>query len=93
MDKIIESLELKSKNQLLIMNKYIVFIVCIFFTFVANGQTRKDRNLSKRQTFYYDPTTRTQVEITGYYYVDELGETTERHGQYNRNKLNGEVKT
>jgi len=108
LDKIIESVELKSKNQLLIMNKYIVFIVCIFFTFVANGQTRKDRNLSKRQTFYYDPTTRTQVEITGYYYVDELGETTERHGQwtyynrdgvkveerqYNRNKLHGEVKT
>src|SRR5690554_606995 len=88
-------------------------ILCVFFMLLAfnnysQSSNEKRKNLSKRQTFYYDPLHKTKVESYGYYYVDELGETTERHGKwsffneegvlveerhYHRNKLEGEVKT
>src|SRR5690554_6569054 len=90
------------------MHKTIILFLLTALVFNGYSQSRKDRNLSKRQSFYYDPATRTQIESHGYYYVDELGETTERHGKwsyynkkgilveerhYNRNQLDGEVKT
>src|SRR5690554_8046345 len=90
------------------MYKYILFFFFLTLTFYGFGQGKKDKNLSKRQIFYYDPINKTKIESQGYYYVDELGETTERHGKwtffneegivveerhYNRNKLDGEVKT
>ena len=88
------------------MYKTILLSLFLLLFFNGNSQTRKELNLSKRQSFYYNPATRTQIESHGYYYSDDLGETTERHGKwsffnregilveerkYDRNKLNGEV--
>lgn len=90
------------------MQKTVFFLVVFLFSLSMNAQQSKGKNLSKKQFFYFDPGTKTKVESTGYYYVDELGETTERHGQwtyfnlngdkveerqFNRNKLHGAVTT
>src|SRR5690554_2985044 len=95
-------------NLLNAMYKNILFVFFLVLTFHGYSQNKKDNNLSKRQLFYYDPINKTKIESQGYYYVDELGETTERHGKwtffnekgeiaeernYNRNKLHGEVKS
>ncbi|RFC55945.1 toxin-antitoxin system YwqK family antitoxin [Brumimicrobium aurantiacum] len=90
------------------MYKSVLFVLFTFLMFNGYSQSRKERNLSKRKTFYYDPGVRKMIESHGYYYSDDLGETTERHGKwsffnregslvevrhYDRNKLHGEVKT
>ena len=90
------------------MIRNILFVFFLSLIFTGYSQKNKDLNLSKRQSFYYDPINKLKIESQGYYYVDELGATTDRHGKwtfynengelveerhYNRNKLNGEVKT
>ncbi|MFN5911877.1 MAG: toxin-antitoxin system YwqK family antitoxin [Bacteroidota bacterium] len=62
-------------------------LLLIFFL-VSGGfaQEIKKENLSKKASLFWD-FNRTQLQAIGSYYVDELGETTEKHGKwlyYNR---------
>jgi len=92
------------------MYKSILFTFVLVFAFNGYSQNNKEKNKnqSKRQIFYFDPINKSKIESQGYFYVDELGETTERQGKwtffneegviveernYHRNKLDGEVKT
>src|SRR5690554_6363625 len=92
------------------MYKSILFTFVLVFAFNGYSQNNKEKNKnqSKRQIFYFDPINKSKIESQGYFYVDELGETTERQGKwtcfneegviveernYHTNKLDGEVKT
>ena len=55
------------------MQKTVLFLFLFLFSLSTYAQQSKDKNLSKKQFFYFDPGTKTKVESTGYYYSDELG--------------------
>jgi antitoxin component YwqK of YwqJK toxin-antitoxin module len=85
--------------------KYLILLVLFFLAFRLSAQKVEKRNLTKRQYFFYD-VNKTQIESEGFYYIDDLGETTLRHGKwrfydregelqeersYYKNQLHGEV--
>lgn len=88
------------------MKYFFLYISLIFFSFDATTQIVVKENLSKKKSFYHD-FARTNLESIGSYYIDFLGESTEKHGKwlyydkagelieernYYRGKLNGKVK-
>lgn len=85
--------------------KYLLVISAVLSLFQVYSQQVEKRNLTKRQFYFYD-INKTQIESDGFYYVDDLGETTFRHGKwrfydregelqeernYYKNQLHGEV--
>lgn len=85
--------------------KYLILPIFLFVVVQLSAQKVEKRNLTKRQYFFYD-VNKTQIESDGFYYVDDLGETTLRHGKwkfydregelqevrnYYKNQLHGEV--
>lgn len=81
-------------------------LLLVIGSFTAFGQEIRKENLTKKKSNYYD-FEKTKLESIGSYYVDPLGETTEKHGKWNyfnekgdlieernyyRGKLNGAVK-
>jgi antitoxin component YwqK of YwqJK toxin-antitoxin module len=62
------------------MNKFLI-IPFLLFSLLSFSQEVKKENLTKKVTLYYD-FDKTQPQATGFYYKDELGETTEKHGKW-----------
>ena len=72
------------------MYKSILFISFLIVSFSNYAQEVKKENLSKMVHNYYD-FNHVQVESAGKYYVDELGETNEKHGKWTYYDRLGEV--
>ena len=73
------------------MNRCLLFLALLLLFSTSYGQEVERENLSKRQSFYFDPPQNTKLESSGYYYVDELGKTAERHGKWSFYNIDGEV--
>lgn len=61
----------------------IILLLSMFFPLFISAQFCEidKENLSKKVNFYYDKN-RIKLESSGYYYTDELGETTMKHGRW-----------
>lgn len=60
--------------------KLLIFLFCCT-AFTSFTQIVVKENLTKKKVYHYD-FEKTQIESTGSYYVDFLGETTEKHGKW-----------
>ena len=56
-------------------------ILFLLIAVTSIGQEVKKENLTKKFTLYWD-FNKTQVQAVGSYYMDELGETTDKHGKW-----------
>ena len=77
------------------MIRYISLIAVIFICLNSFGQEIKKENLSKQKQTFWD-FNKTQVQSSGKYYVDHLGETTDEHGKwvyYDRHGVIEEVRS
>jgi antitoxin component YwqK of YwqJK toxin-antitoxin module len=58
-----------------------IFLLFILLKFSVHSQEVLKENQTKKVTLYWD-FNKTQVQSTGHYYKDELGETTDKHGKW-----------
>ena len=63
------------------MLKHILLISAVLFAFGFYAQEIKKENLSKQQQTYWD-FNKTQIQSRGKNYVDQFGETKEKHGKW-----------
>ena len=63
------------------MTKFVFALIVAFLSFAAYSQEIKKENLSKQSSTYWD-FNKTQIQSKGKYYVDELGQTNEKHGKW-----------
>ena len=63
------------------MLNHLVALILTLVSVFAFGQTIEKENLSKQKQTYWD-INKTQVQSRGRYYVDQLGETTDKHGKW-----------
>jgi antitoxin component YwqK of YwqJK toxin-antitoxin module len=63
------------------MRNLLLAILSIACVLPLSAQEVKKENLSKQKQTYWD-FNKTQIQSSGKYYVDELGETTEKHGKW-----------
>ena len=68
----------------------IFFCFLVLIAFVVDAQKVIPKNLSEKQYFYYD-FNKTKIESEGYYYVDDLGATSLRHGRWKFYNRQGDV--
>jgi antitoxin component YwqK of YwqJK toxin-antitoxin module len=61
--------------------KFILFVFATLFFLPSIAQDIEKKNLSKKVNFYYDKNN-IKLQSSGYYYQDELGETTMKHGRW-----------
>jgi antitoxin component YwqK of YwqJK toxin-antitoxin module len=61
--------------------RYLFLIAFLSMSTVFFSQEVKKENLSKKVTLYWDYN-KTQVQAVGYYYVDKVDETTQKHGKW-----------
>lgn len=61
--------------------RYFFLIALLSITYHSIAQKVLKENLSKKVTLYWD-FNKTQVQAVGYYYVDSLDVTTEKHGKW-----------
>ena len=61
--------------------KFNLLWISFLLSVLSFAQEVKKENLSKKVNLYWDYH-KTQPQASGYYYVDELGETTEKHGRW-----------
>ncbi len=72
------------------MTKYFLSFLLIMLVGATHAQLVEKENLTKMKSTYWD-FNRTQIQARGKYYVDELGETTEKHGKWTYFDRLGEI--
>ncbi len=63
------------------MIKPILFLSLFSYSLMVFSQDIRKENLTKKYTLFWD-FNKTQIQASGSYYKDELGETTEKHGKW-----------
>ncbi|MBL4862400.1 MAG: hypothetical protein JKY09_05215 [Crocinitomicaceae bacterium] len=72
------------------MLKHVILISIFAFSTAVFGQEIKKENLSKQKQTYWD-FNKTQIQSRGKYYVNEFGETTDKHGKWTYYDKFGEI--
>jgi antitoxin component YwqK of YwqJK toxin-antitoxin module len=72
------------------MTKYLIGISILLFASLSFGQEVLKENLTKMKSTYWD-FNKSQIQSRGKNYIDELGETTDKHGKWTYYDRLGEV--